>query len=188
MWLPQSLATRLLLSFGAIILVFAAATALSIHRLSDFNASVSVVTGPQLHDLERADQWLDAIQQSARLASTALITADEYEMPDQIAAIRAIDAKAKTSLEELRGERLAGETGAALSRALVARDTYAPLEERVLALSAQGQIAQARMTLLKQAQDPQRKYLAALRELREVEERRMADSTGELGGIYRSSR
>jgi PAS domain S-box-containing protein len=188
MRLPESLATRLLFSFGAIILVFAAATILSINRLAHFNASVSVVTGPQLQRLQLADQWLDAVQQSARLASTALIRADEYEMPDQIKAIRSVDATAAAKMTELQAAGISAEEHAALRLTLDARDAYTPLKEQILALSAQGQIAQARMMLLKQAQELQQKYLAALRQLREVEERLMTDSTRQLGETYRSSR
>jgi PAS domain S-box-containing protein len=188
MRLPESLATRLLLSFGAIILVFAAATILSINRLAHFNASVSIVTGPQLQRLELAEQWLDAVQQSARLTSTALIQADEYEMPDQIKAIRLVDAAALAKMTQLQAAGIIAVEQAALNGAMAARGAYTPLEEGILALSAQGQIAQARMLLLKQAQAPQQKYLAALRQLREVEERRMTDSTVQLGETYRSSR
>ncbi len=188
MWLPQSLAMRLLLSFGAVIVVFAAATALSINRLSHLNASVSIVTGPQLHHLELADQWLDCVQQSARLASNALIVADEYEMPDQIQAIRSADANATRKLTELQTAEVSPEERVVLNRALAARAAYGPLEDRVLALSARGQIAQARMTLLKEAQEPQRRYLAVLRQLREVEERLMTHSTLQVMETYQSSR
>jgi methyl-accepting chemotaxis protein len=188
MRLPESLATRLLLSFGALIFVFAAATILSINRLSQFNASVSVVTGPQLHRLELAEQWLDAVQQSARLVSTALITADGYEMPDQIKAIRSVDASAATKMTELQAEGMSIEENDALYRTLAARSAFTPLEEHVLELSASGQIAQARMTLLKQAQVPQQKYITALRQLREIEGRRMTDSTLQLSETYHSGR
>jgi len=184
----NSLATRLLSAFGAITLVFAAATTLSINRLAYFNTAASTVTGPQLRRLELADQWLDAVQQSTRLTSTALITADEYEMPDHVRAILSIDAKAGAVASELRSAQMSSEERVVLDSSMDARSIYAPLEEHILTLASAGQIAQARMTLLKQAQAPQQKFLDTLRRLREVEERRMTDSTQQLAATYRSSR
>jgi methyl-accepting chemotaxis protein len=182
------LATRLLLAFGAITAVFAAATTLSIRQLSHFNSAVSSVTGPQLHNLELVDQWLEAVEQSARFASTALITADSYEMPEQIKLINSVDARATKVASELNFSTLSLQERAVLNTALAARLAYGLLEDQVLKSSAAGQIAQARMTLLKQAQTPQKKYLESLRLLRAIEEQQMTDSTLQLGATYHADR
>lgn len=184
----DSLATRQLMAFGTVTLVFAAATFFSIARLAHFNRAVGAVTGSELHNLELADQWLDAVQQSARLVSSALITADSYELPEQIAAIRTADAKAMDQSHALGSGVTSSEEKSALDRVLAATSTYLPLEEEVLSKSAGGQIAQARATLLKQAQGPQLEYLTALRHLREVESGRMMASTLQLTAMYRRSR
>lgn len=184
----ESLATRQLIAFGTVTLIFAAATFFSIGRLSQFNRAVASFTGSELHNLERSDQWLDAVQQSARLVSTALITADSYELPEQIAAIRTVDAKAMDQALALRSSITSSEERSALDRVLAARSAYSPLEEDVLSKSAAGQIAVARALLLKQVQAPQLEYLATLRHLREIESSRMTASTFQLASTYLHSR
>ncbi len=188
MRLPESLATRLMLAFGFGTLVFAAATALSIVQLSRFNAAVSTVTGPKLHNLELVEQWLEASERAARLTITTFITSEIYEMPDRINAIRAVDEKASALATELQSAAMTPVERAALNDALASRADYASLEEQVLISVSSGQIAQARMTWLKEAQEPQSRYLNALRRLREVEATLMTSSTHQLGATFRTSR
>jgi len=188
MRLRDSLAARQFVAFGAVTLVFAAATILSISRLSQFNGAVRTVTGPQLHNLELTDQWLDAVQESARLVNVALIKADQYEMPEQIAAIKAADARAAEQFRSLQSDMTSSAEKAALEDALAANSVYAPLEERILNQGAAGQIAAARMLLLKEGQAAQLKCLTAIRGLRELERRQMVASTLSLTARYRNSR
>jgi hypothetical protein len=156
MRLQDSLITRLLIAFATVMLVFAAATVLTIVRLAQFNEAALAVTGPQLQHLQHAEQWLDAVQESTRLLGTALIRADQYEIPEQIVAIQAVDARAQSQLRALQSEPRSPEENAVLNAVVTAGANYAPLEESILTQAAAGQIATARMELLKRAQDPQR--------------------------------
>jgi len=86
----DSLAARQLVAFGAVTLVLPRDDSQHLQIVA-VQRRRAAVTGSQLHNLELADQWLDAVQESARLVSTALIKADQYEMPEQIVAIKAAD-------------------------------------------------------------------------------------------------
>ena len=184
----DSILVRQLTAFGWVVLVFAAATAFSLARFSYFHEAVGRVTGSQLHDLEVAEQWLDSVEQSARLSSQALILADEYEMPEQINAIQQADARASTQAQALGTAALTPEEDSALQGVLATRSVYLPLEAQMLTQASAGQMAQARTTLLKHAQPLQVKYIAALQHLREVEEARMVASSMALATIYYRAR
>lgn len=186
---PQdSLITRLLLAFATVMLVFAAATALSIVRLAQFNKLALSVTGPHLKHLQHAEQWLDSTQESARLLSTTLIRADQYDMPEELLAIQAADAHAHDQMRALGSEPRSPEENVAFNAATTAAANYAPLEERILSQAAAGQIAIARLALLQPAQRPQQEYLASLRRLREVEKSTMTAATLELIATYNLNR
>ena len=184
MRLRDSLITQLLLAFATVMLVFAAATVLSIVRLAQFNKAALAVTGPQLQHLQHAEQWLDASQESARLLSTALIGADQYDMPEQVQAIQAADAHAQEQMQALRAVRQSPEEEVALNAAAAAAANYAPLENQILTQAAAGQIALARSALLHPAQKPQEHYLASLRRLREIEKSTMTTATLGLIATY----
>ena len=180
--------TRLLVAFATVMLVFAAATVLAIVRLAQFNEAARSITGPQLQHLQRAEQWLDAVQESARLLSTALIRADQYDIPDQVEAIQTVDARALEQLRALQVTSRSPEETTALNAVVAARANYAALEEGILSQATAGQIAMARMALLSRTQDPQRKYLASLQQLREVEKNDMTAATQKLAATYTLNR
>ena len=59
------IATRLLLAFATVIVIYGGAVALSIVRLGDFKATVHSITAGDLPKQKTANEWITAYQQYA---------------------------------------------------------------------------------------------------------------------------
>src|SRR5271168_196148 len=89
----NSVGTRLILAFAGVIIVFAAAVALSIGRLAAFDATVTEITGPDINKVELTTDWLAAISESMRHTRNMLIMDDKAAIQVEIDKVRALTEK-----------------------------------------------------------------------------------------------
>ena len=128
----NSVGTRLLLAFAGVIIVFAAAVALSIGRLAAFNSSLSEITGPALTKVELADAWIQNLSESMRHTRNMLIMDDNRQIQAEIGKVRALTEKRGKIADEMSALVKSAEGKALLQAALEARDTLKPLDEDYL--------------------------------------------------------
>jgi len=185
MQLRHSIAARLLLAFGAVIVLLGTAIALSLVRLSDFNRAVAAVTGPQLTKLELANAWIYELQETARHTRNMLILDDKEKLQTELAGTQQNKDKRKEYLESLQRQVSSAEEKRALQAVIDARAAYVPFEDEYLREIAAGQMAQAKQTLLEKARPTQLEYIAALRKLVEFHRSQMTTQTAGLAASYK---
>src|SRR5258708_4391690 len=97
----NTVGARLMLAFAGVIIVFAAAVALSIGRLAAFNDAVSVITGPDLAKVELASAWIDNVSESMRHARNMLIMDDKAQIQGEIVKVRALFDKREKIADDM---------------------------------------------------------------------------------------
>ena len=183
----HSVSSKLLLAFGAVILLLGAAITLSIVRLADFNSAVTAVTGPQLEKLELANAWVYELQETARHVRNMLILDDKEKIQQEIQATEATRAKRKEYRDALEQRVDSDAEKRALQAVIDARAAYVPLEDLYLQQVAAGQMAQAKQTLLDKARPAQIANIQALHQFIEFQKSRIAAQARELSASYQHS-
>jgi methyl-accepting chemotaxis protein len=183
----QSVGSKLLLAFGAVIALPGAAIALSILRLADFNSAVAAVTGPQLQKLEIANAWIYELQETARHTRNMLILDDKEKLREEIQAVEDNKSRRQEYRETLLHRVDSDEEKRALQAVVDARGAYVPLEAGYLQQVAAGQIAQARTTLLDKVRPAQVEYVTTLRNFIEFQKRHIAAQAADLSVSYKRS-
>src|SRR5215813_7093365 len=86
---------RLLLTFVVMALVFTAAVAIAVVRLSAFNRAVQVLTAETVPNVENTDAWLTAIMDTARRTRSMVIRDKDHVQEEIDGARRALQARVK---------------------------------------------------------------------------------------------
>jgi methyl-accepting chemotaxis protein len=184
----DSIASRLLLAFGTVILLLGLAIALSVSRLANFNSAVTAVTGPQLTKLERANAWIYELQESARHTRNMLILEDKQKIQEEISSTENNRAKRTEYLQAFEHSLDSEDEKQALKSVSDARAAYLPFEEEYLRQVSAGQMALAKETLLGKARPAQLEYISALQKLVHFEESQIATQAAGLAASYQHSR
>ena len=184
----HSIASRLLLAFGVVIILLGSAITLSIIRLADFNAAVTTVTGAQLTKLEQTYGWIYELQETARHTRNMLILDDRKKIQEEIEAVESNKAKRKEYMEALARSLDSDDEKQSFKLVTDARAVYIPFEDEYLGQVGAGQMAEAKKTLLEKARPAQLENLTTLRKFAEVEKSRMATEAAGLTASYQHSR
>jgi methyl-accepting chemotaxis protein len=160
-----SIAQRLALGFGLLVLLMAALGGLSMVQVRSINTEVKIVTDELLPKQERAQAVKDEINQIARSMRNMMI----MEAPDAIQKERAaIDTSRKSIAEHLKWlhERIAAPEGKTLlAQVQSAREAFIASQNRFLDALGSGQRDAARRVLLEETRTLQMAYMAKLDEL-----------------------
>jgi methyl-accepting chemotaxis protein len=184
----NSVGTRLALSFAGVILVFAAAVALSIDRLAAFDASVNDITTTELAKVEMADGWMDALSESMRHTRNMLIMDDKAQIQGEIVKVAALSDKAGQFAQGMKSAVASAQGKILLQAALDARDTLKPLDEEYTRQIQSGDIKAAKDTLLQKSRPAQLALIAALQKLSGHEKANIHAKAEELAASYRHVR
>ena len=184
----NSVGTRLALSFAGVILVFAAAVALSIDRLAAFDASVNQITTTELAKVEMTDGWLDALSESMRHTRNMLIMDDKAQIQGEIVKVEALSDKGEQYAQGMKAAVASAQGKILLQAALDARDTLKPLDEEFNRQIQSGDIKAAKDTLLQRSRPGQLALIAALHKLSEHEKANIHAKADELAASYRRAR
>ena len=161
----RSVAARLFVGFSIVILVFSGAIALSLYRLSGFNAEVSQVTGPELAKLKAADSWAFEISDGMRHMGNMLLLDDKAHLQEEMDAVRAAAGKRKELADFMVATVDTAEGKALLQSVLELREKNLPLEQEFMRQFEAGQLKDARDTLLVRARPTQRASMDSLTKL-----------------------
>jgi methyl-accepting chemotaxis protein len=186
--LRNSVASRLLGSFGAVIAVFAMAIILSIARLAAFNDAVSAITGPQLTKVEATDSWSLSIAESMSHMRSLLILDDKAKIQAEIEKIRVLGEDRKGDADAMVASVRSPEGKALLQAVLDAREKLVPIEASFLAQVQAGQIREAKDTLLERARPAQIELMSGLMKLGDHQRAEIKASAVALAASYESSR
>jgi methyl-accepting chemotaxis protein len=184
----DSIASRLLLAFGVVIILLGLAITLGVSRLADFNSAVTVVTGPQLTKLEQANAWIYELQDSARHTRNMLILDDKQKIQEEISGTEHNRAKRTEYMQALEHSLDSEDEKQALKSVSDAQAAYLPFEEEYLRQVGAGQMALAKETLLGKARPAQLEYISALQKLVHFEESQIATEAAGLAVSYQHSR
>lgn len=184
----NSVAARLFLGFGIVIVMFAAAITLSISRLSAFNDAVTSLTGPQLTKVEAADAWTLAIAETMSHTRTMLILEDKAKIQAEVEKVRVLKEDRKKFADTMTANVHSPEGKAILQTALDAGAALSPLEDAILRQVEAGQVKEAKETLLEQARPIQNSLKATLKKLSEHQRAEIQDSATALAASYQSSK
>ena len=169
----NTIGTRLLLAFTAVIVVFSCAIALSIERLAGFKTTMHAITADTLPKVEAANAWMFSLQQSLRHASNVLILEDPEKIKAEVQGIQETAADHQRYSEILNATATSPEEKAALKEVSDARANYKTLKTAFLDLMAAGVIPSAKKVLLDEAMPAQLVYLDKLKKF--VDHRARAD-------------
>jgi methyl-accepting chemotaxis protein len=160
-----SIAQRLALGFGLLVLLMAALGGLSMVQVRSINTEVKIVTDELLPKQERVQSVKNEINQIARSMRNMMI----MEAPDAIQKERAaIDASRKAIAEDLRWleEHLASAEGKSLlAQVQKAREAFIASQNSFFNTLSGGQRDDARRVLLDETRPLQTAYMAKLDEL-----------------------
>jgi methyl-accepting chemotaxis protein len=184
----NSVGTRLALSFAGVILVFAAAVALSIDRLAAFDASVNQITTTELAKVEMTDGWLDALSESMRHTRNMLIMDDKAQIQGEMVKVEALSDKGEQYAQGMKAAVDSAQGKILLQAALDARDTLKPLDEEFNRQIQSGDIKAAKDTLLQRSRPGQLALIAALHKMSEHEKANIHAKADELAASYRRAR
>src|ERR1700694_2169633 len=184
----NTVGARLMLAFAGVIIVFAAAVALSIGRLAAFNTSVSEITGPELAKVELADAWVDDLSESMRHTRNMLIMDDKEQIQEEIVKVRSLFGKQEKIADEMTAAVQSADGKDQLQAALAARNVLKPLDEDYLREVQSGDIKAAKDTLLQRSRPAQLALIASLQKLGAHERASIHDRAEELAVSYRSTR
>ncbi|MGO8974772.1 MAG: MCP four helix bundle domain-containing protein [Steroidobacteraceae bacterium] len=163
------IATRLLLAFAAVIVIYGGAVALSIVRLGDFKATVHSITAGDLPKQKTANEWIIRLLQTARHTSNMLILEDPDKVKEELAAVQQDTAMGKQYMDELTASATLPEERAALKEVVDARNVYMTLEGAYLSLVGAGLIPSAKRVLLVEAGPAQAEYIDKLAKFVDIE-------------------
>src|ERR1700722_9801457 len=184
----NTIGARLALAFACVIIVFVAAVALSIGRLSAFNAAVNQITGPGLTKLEMANAWSIRLLQTAHHTRNMLILDDKNKIQAEVDAVMADKLQRKAYREALTAISSSAAETAALQAVADSRVVYVPFEDEFLRDVSAGQLKEAKEVLLERARPAQLAYLDALGKYREFQKSRILGQAAALSASYQSSR
>jgi len=184
----NTIGARLALAFACVIIVFVAAVALSIGRLSAFNAAVNQITGPGLTKLEMANAWSIRLLQTAHHTRNMLILDDKNKIQAEVDAVMADKLQRKAYREALTAISSSAAETAALQAVADSRVVYVPFEDEFLRDVSAGQLKEAKEVLLERARPAQLAYLDALGKYREFQKSQILGQAAALSASYQSSR
>jgi methyl-accepting chemotaxis protein len=184
----NTIGARLALAFACVIIVFVAAVALSIGRLSAFNAAVNQITGPGLTKLEMANAWSIRLLQTAHHTRNMLILDDKNKIQAEVDAVMEDKLQRKAYREALTAISSSAAETAALQAVADSRVVYVPFEDEFLRDVSAGQLKEAKEVLLERARPAQLAYLDALGKYREFQKSQILGQAAALSASYQSSR
>ncbi len=188
MKLRNTIGTRLLLAFTAVIVVFSCAIALSIERLASFKTTMHAITADTLPKVEAANAWMFSLQQSLRHASNVMILEDPEKIKAEVQGIQETAADHQRYSEILNATATSPEEKAALKEVSEARANYKTLKTAFLDLMAAGVIPSAKKVLLDEAMPAQLVYLDKLKKFVDLEREQIKSRADLVDPDYKRTR
>jgi methyl-accepting chemotaxis protein len=159
----QSVATRILLAFGLVILLFGAAVGIGLARLAQFNESVRSVTTTGLAKLETTNWMYDfALQGATQSRNLVAFADDKDQVATAIAALHQFELKNEEYENKLNREATTAQEKTLLQAIAAARGTYLPSRDQFLGLVVDGKLVEARDFLLKGLKAKHQAYLGSI--------------------------
>jgi methyl-accepting chemotaxis protein len=183
-----SVAGRLALAFTAVIVVFGAAIALGLYRLSSLNDAMSVVTNERMAKLVLVDDWIFEVNKSMRHTRNMLILDDKSKIRDEMTSVQATADARQRLADELQAIPQSAEEKALVQAIADARAANMPNELAFLHQVEAGQLKDAKETLLERARPSQLAMMAALEKLANYERTATKTQAQVLEADYRQSR
>jgi methyl-accepting chemotaxis protein len=182
------IANRLLIGFGAILLLLTVAVGVAISQLSSLNNDVQVLANDRVPKMNTANAWIVRVLDTARHTRNMLIMTDPDQIKKEIDAV-AEDKKIRMEyMDQLKKTTTLPEAKTLLQAVIDARAIYAPLEDEYLKLIASGDMATAKAMLLEKMRPAQLSYIDSLQKLVDFEIQVATQDGNIAGDQYRSSR
>ncbi|MBS0373714.1 MAG: MCP four helix bundle domain-containing protein [Proteobacteria bacterium] len=183
-----SVAGRLALAIGAVIAIFGAAITLSILRLSSLNDAGNLLANERLARLVLVDDWVNELNKSMRATRNMLLMDEKSKIQEQLDKVHeTLEARVRL-LDQLKATVHGADEEALLREVEAARAANIPNETAFLKQVENGELKEARTTLLERARPTQLAMMAALEKMADYE-RRQAKAQAELmAASYRESR
>jgi len=180
------LKTRLFLTFGVMALVFGAAIALGVMRLTAFNTAVQILTGQSVPHVEQTDAWaLDVMDVARRTRS--MVIRDKDHVQEEIDGARRALADRKKLEQAAIAAAVTPEEKAALKPVVAAEDITAPLETEYLQLFEAGRKQDAIALMDAQMRGAEHTLLDVFKDYREFQNAGVKTRADALGASYRAS-
>jgi methyl-accepting chemotaxis protein len=180
------LKTRLFLTFGVMALVFGAAIALGVMRLTAFNTAVQILTGQTVPHVEQTDAWaLDVMDVARRTRS--MVIRDKDHVQEEIDGARRALADRKKLEQAAIAAAVTSEEKAALKPVVAAEDITAPLETEYLQLFEAGRKHDAIALMDAQMRGAEHTLLDVFKDYREFQNAAVKTRADALGASYRAS-
>jgi len=177
---------RLLLTFGVMALVFSAAVALAVARLSAFNRAVQVLTAETVPNVENTDGWLTAIMDTAR-RTRSMVIRDKDHVQEEIDGGRHSLEKRLKAREIAVAAAVTPEEKAALKPLLEASERTLPLESKYMDLFQAGRKEEAIALMDSQMRAEEHTLLDVFKPYQEFQNAQVKARADELAATYRAS-
>jgi methyl-accepting chemotaxis protein WspA len=160
---------RLMLAFGAMLVLACAGSVFALWRLSDMHVAFEDLGRTKLANLMNSDNWIVEQLQAARHTRNILILTAPDEIKAEIDAVYKGQPKRAVYLERLKADIVTPQGKASLAEVIASYDTYLPLENAYLRLAADGHFAEAKEQLLHETRPAQLAVIDKLYRLIDVE-------------------
>jgi methyl-accepting chemotaxis protein len=184
----NSVATRLFLGFGAVILVFGVGVALSLVRLASFNDAMGVVTGPELAKVKTTTDWDARINETMRRSRNMLIFDDKAKVQEEIELLKGSVDKRQEYADTMTAALTSPEAKALLQTILDASAINTSAEHQFVDQVRAGELKEAKETMLTRARPAQLALVAGLTKLGDYERAQIRMQAEALAASYRSTR
>ncbi|MGA2779466.1 MAG: methyl-accepting chemotaxis protein, partial [Steroidobacteraceae bacterium] len=188
MSIGNSVSSRILAAFAAVIVVLGAAIVFSLLRLSDFNKAVSSVVDQSLPKFESADGWSSYTIQSAVHMRNLLLVTDPAKVADEIAAIKQLTQTGSEYMVILQTVARGDDEKTLIQAVSSARANYMLLQDQFLKQVADGKLAEARETLLTSASGPELAYVAELTQVSDLFKAQLRAHAESVAASHRHAR
>ncbi|WP_266171686.1 methyl-accepting chemotaxis protein [Dyella subtropica] len=169
-WMSNlKVAHRLMLAFGAMLLITCLITASALWRMSSMYGQFEDLSRTKLANLMAADDLIVELLQAARHTRNVLILDDPDLVKQEIDAVYQGKPKRTQYIDLLKANIVTPQGKAALASAIEALDVYVPLEDEYLQLIQAGKFTEAKTMLLTRTRPAQLAAIAQPFKLIDVE-------------------
>ena len=183
-----SISARLGAAFAAVIALAGVVVVVGLTRLQAISADLSLIGRDRLPKVQQVVDLGDNANLIARELRNALLWDDPTKVAASLAAVRGAHDEAAKTLEALKPSITSDEGKNRMAAVLAARSAYLPLQQQMIDLAQMGKKPEAVALLGEKLRPAQLAYMAALKQLKELQFELTAQAAATGEALYAQSK
>jgi methyl-accepting chemotaxis protein len=183
-----TVATRLMIGFGIMVILMLGVVAFSTAQLAALNDEVGILANDRVPKLYIAQKWVASVLQSARHMRNVFVLETKEEIREELVLLHDTKRERKEYLDQLTKIMTSGDERAAVTHVAEVRSIYIPDEDHFLELAEAGEFAKAKTLMLQKARPEQLQYIEALYKLIDLESTLVKHQDAKAAETYKQAR